>query len=302
MRIGRGLLAQLEQCGLSAKLAQEHAEASADISGSRLVKIEIARAYHAKDQAQVQEAHTALRWLTSEPGHIVTLGEEVDLSDKDTGEVLVTGRPGAILEEPGLVIAWMMGEQFDGVEPDDDIGLIAMGLAKLWGRPFRVAHVVLNGDDVFPRRSAEIAPARHPALLERIRAAASRPRIACPGDWCGACRVNVHCDSWRARTSYALTVFKIFNEGTAELEITNENASELALRIKAVEKAAELASKQLKAFVRNGGRCVVNGKAYTPGQCSGKLSVDVKQLEADGLTQYIKQGAPYETWTWKRTR
>jgi hypothetical protein len=311
MKIGSGLLAQLERCGLSAKLADEHVEISEDASGSRKTRREIARAYHAKDKAQLPEAHAALRWVcNSESGRLLNVGEAVDLIDPLTGEVLVTGKPGAVLAMPGLVIAWKMGDQFDAPEPEDDLGLIAMALATLPGQAFRVAHVALNGDEVFPRRSPVFEVDTHAALFDRIKTAVSQPRVACPGDWCGSCRQNVHCYSWKARSAFAMTVFTKETGITGEeepkdleiptLDITDENAGELALRIRAIEKACELASEQLKTYVRRGGRCVANGKEYTAGSCDGRKTADVKALEADGLTKYIKQGNPYEMWRWKK--
>jgi hypothetical protein len=311
MKTGSGLLAQLERCGLSAKLADDHVEISEDASGSRKTRREITRAFHARDHAQLQEANTALRWLTSEPGDLFKVGEAVDLIDHETGEVLVTGKPGAVLAMPGLVVAWKMGDQFDAPEPEDDLGLIAMGLAALPGQAFRVAYVTLKGDEVFPRRSPVFEVDTHAALFDRIKTAVSQPRVACPGDWCGSCRQNIHCPSWKARSTLAMTVFtketKVSGDEEPKdmviptLEITDENAGELALRIRAIEKACELAIEQLKAFVRRGGRCSANGKEYAAGSCDGRKTADVKALEADGLTKYIKQGNPFETWRWKKS-
>ena len=41
--------------------------------------------------------------------------------------------------------------------------------------------------------------------LERIKAAVSRPRIACPGDWCGACKQAPYCEAWLARARRAVS-------------------------------------------------------------------------------------------------
>jgi hypothetical protein len=306
MKIGTGLLAQLERCGLSAKLAEQHAEVSEDARDSRLTRIEIARAYAAKDEAQVLNAHAALGWLTAQPGEVVSVGTPLDLIDEETGEVLVSGRPGAVLATPDLilVVSWLVEVcyQPDPIEPDDDLGLLAMGLAACGGRPFQVAHVALKNGDVFPRRSRVFDPAEHPSLLARIKSAASRPRIACPGSWCGSCRQRVYCGAWIARAQAALTVFVDGGEPTS-LEITNENSGALATRIKDVEKASELAKEQLKAFVRHGGRCVVDGKEYYLGQREGRKTVDVKALEADGIAEkYVKQGEPFEMPGWRKVR
>jgi hypothetical protein len=310
MRVGSGLLAQLERCGLSAKLADEHAEIGEDMSGSRVIRYEIGRAYAANDQATVPEANVALLWLTHEPGRILTVGEPVDLIDQETGEVLVTGKPGAIVANPdgqGLVVSWRVGDQYDAPEPEDDLGLIAMGLAKLGGQPFRTAYVTLESSTAFPRKSPVFEPAQHPALLARVKNAASRPRIACPGDWCGACRQNVHCEAWLSRSKLALEVFDketavTDNEGALVLELTDDNCGAFSQRISTLEKVLKFAKEARNTFVRHGGRCVVNGKQLVLTMRDGQKRGDVNALEAAGLKQYIKQGDPYEFPVWKKVR
>ena len=303
MKLGSGLLAQLERCGLSAKLADEHREASDDSSGFRIAKIEIARAFAANDQPTVPESEAALRWLAAEPGTIVSVGTEVDLVDQVTGEILVTGRPGAVIADPNMVVVWRNADAFDESEPEDDLGNLAMGLAVFAGKPFRLATVALRELETFPRRSSEIAPDTHASKLERIRAAVGRPRVACPGDWCGACRQNVYCPAWKARAEVSIGAFlgdlhPVEGDAVTALEITNENAGALADRIKMVEKLAELAKDQLKSFVRNGGTCRMNGKVYKSSLSKGRETADVAALKADGLTKYIKVGQPFETFRW----
>jgi len=302
MRVGSGLLGQLERCGLSAQLATEHAEASDDASGFRLTKIEIARAFAANDQPTIPESDAALHWLAGEPGKIVSVGETLDLIDQVTGEVLVTGRPGAVLADPCMVVAWKNADAFDDSEPEDDLGLVAMGLAAANGHPFRVATLAIRGMETFARRSPEFSLDKHPALLARIKAAVGRPRIACPGAWCGACRQNVHCDAWLARAKVALAALPSSEDAvTAEaiqLELTNENSGEFSERIAILEKVVDLAKDLRKSFVRNGGTCRVNGKMYKPSLSKGRESADVATLKADGLTKYVKVGQPFETFRW----
>jgi hypothetical protein len=311
MKVGSGVLQQLEKCGLSAKLAEEHAEASDDSSGFRLAKIEIARAFAANDQPTIQEADAALHWLMCEPGKIVSVGEPLDLVDQTTGEVLVTGCPGAVLADPCLVVSWRNANAFDDSEPEDDLGLVAMGLAASNGQPFRVATLAIRGRETFPRRSPEgkpeFMPDKHAALLARIKAAVGRPRIACPGDWCGACRQAVYCPSWLARAKAALQVFEaettiIGPDGVPQLDITNENSAALSVRLKMLEKSIKLAKDQLKSFVRHGGSVVVEGKEYYLGLRDGRETADVAALKADGFTKYIKKGQPFEDAGWRKVR
>jgi len=309
MKIGAHLIGQLERCGLSAQLAEDHREVGDDSKGARITRQEIGRAWAARDQAQTEEAHAALCWLSSlQARNVYGVEEELDLVDGSTGEVLVSGRPGAIIEQMDgeiLVVSWVIGDHFDYPEPEDDLGLLAMGLAADIGVGFRVGHVYLKGGEAVCRRSPMIPVEAQPALWDRILQATSRPKVACPGDWCGACRQAPYCEAWlaRARTAMALLLPPadvIDGVAMPQLEITSENAGELAARIKMVEAAAEMAKDQLKAAVRKGVRCVVDGKEYYARSCDSRETADVKALKADGLTKYIKTGHPFETFGWRK--
>ena len=290
MKTGNGLLTQLERCGLSAKLADEYREASEDSSGFRLVKIEIARAWAALDQPTLPEAEAAQRWLASQPGELVSVGQDVDLVDQATGEVLVSGRPGAVLASPHMVVMWKNADAFDDSEPEEDLGSLAMGLATCNGQPFRVATLAIRGMETFPRRSEEITPDKHPALLARIKAAVGRPRIACPGDWCGACKQAPYCEAWLARAKTSLAVFTDETQIATvdepkdmkipQLDLTDDTAGLFAARLEIIEKALKLAKEQLKSFVRKGGKCVKNRKEYCSGSRDGKKTVNASELEA----------------------
>ena len=307
MRCAAGLLRQLERCGLSAQLADAHPERSENGERGRLVKQEIRRVWETGDQATLPEADAAIKWMLAQRERgILMRTSDVDLVDGDTGEVLTSGRVDAVLPYDGVAIRWKMLVRFDMTEPEDDLGLLAMGLGLFGkngaletdseGRAFRVAYALLDEHEVVLRRSPEFALDAHAALLDRIHTAASQPPVACPGDWCSACKQRWYCPAWKARTELALTVLPAEVQA---LEITDQNAPALWVRIRAVEQACELAKDQVKSFVRAGGRLTVDGKQYYLAQCEGRETADVKAIKAAGLTQYLKQGAPYETTRWK---
>ena len=305
MKVRAGLLQQLEKCGLSAALAADHDETSEPAERSRLIRTEVTRAWAkwaVQDQGTIPEAEAALAWLRSQLElckAVARVGEPIDLVDMETGEVLVSGRPGAVLILPNLVVAWRTGDPRGIGEPEDDLGLIAMGLACFGGQPFQTAYVAFQGPEAFPRRSPVFELASHAGLMARIKAAAGRPPVACPGDWCSACRVRFYCPAWKARTELALTVLPV---EVKSLDITNENAPALWMRIKAVEEACDLAKDQLKSFVRAGGRLEVDGKEYYLGQSEGRETADVKALKAAGLMDYIKKGDPFERAGWRKIK
>jgi hypothetical protein len=291
---------------MSAALAADHRERGEDRHGMRDVRTEIARAYSVQDRPTLPEAEAATRWLIGESGIIEAVGGQYDLADETTGEVLASGRAGAVLvgdDGVVLVVDWTHADAYDAPEPEDDLGLVAMGLAAAKGRSFRLATVALRGLEVFTRRSHVFEPDTHPALLARIRQAVSQPRdVACPGEWCGACRQAVHCDAWRARATTALTVFEaeapLAEDGIPQLDLTDDTCGPLMERIKCVEKAIELAKDQVKAYVRRGGRCVVGGKSYQPFSSKGRESVDIKALKAAGHDEFVRTGEPFETFRW----
>ena len=301
MRCRAGLLAQLEKCALSAKLAAEHDETSDSAERSRLIRTEVTRAFYVQDQGTIPEAEAALAWLRGQSCDRV--GEPIDLVDPDTGEVLVSGRPGAVLDDPNTVVAWKTGDPRGIGEPEDDLGLIAMGLACFGGQPFQTCYVAFDGLQSFPRRSPSFEPESHAGLFARIKAAAGRPPVACPGDWCGACRQRWYCPAWKARAAVALMVLPkeitTVEGGEIHLDLTNDNAGDFAVRLDMVKDAHKCGYELLKSFVRAGGRCTKDGKEMVLNTTPGRETAKVDELKAAGLTQYIKKGEPFESTRWK---
>jgi len=293
-------------------LATQHREISEDSSGGRVTREEIGRAWAARDKTLDPRADKALMWLAGCHGLVHSVNEELDLTDDErkTGEVLASGKPGAVVEFADgevLVLSWVIGSHYDYPEPEEDLGLIAMGLAAAKGRPFRVGQVWVLDDAPAAacRRSPLYAPESHPALWHRVRSAVSRPKIACPGQWCISCKQRIYCEAWLTRAAAALVILglevKAAKEGQIpKLDITSATASDLAERIKTVESLVDFAKPQLQAAVKSGVRCVVNGKEYYSRLADGRETADVKALKAAGLTEYIKVGDPYETFGWRK--
>jgi hypothetical protein len=157
--------------------------------------------------------------------------------------------------------------------------------------------VFLDGDKADPRWSRVFEPDEHAALLARVKAAASREAVPTPGEHCGSCWQRRHCHAWQAREGQALALI----EQDRSLVVTDDNAGQIMARVKAVKEAAETAEAIVKAHVRNGGWCMVDGKAMVLSTCKGRESVDVNAIKAAGLTQYLRQGSPYERTSWKKT-
>jgi hypothetical protein len=209
------------------------------------------------------------------------------------------------------VVAWKRQEQHDMPEPDDDLGLQAMAIAAGKGAAFCVVYgVFMPGEQrISPRRSRVFEPAEIPALMARIVAATQRKPIACPGDWCGACRQRYYCPAWKARAEAALLAFPRDEEGHLQLELTDENSGQVYAQAKTLEDIAARAKDLIKARVRTGGSCVMNGKYLFLGYSDGRETVPVDAIQAiEGklkeigieVKDLIKTGKPFETTTWRK--
>ena len=329
------LLRQIEQCGWAAHLAETHREIAEDKHGARPVKQEIARAWAVRGQAELVDADAAVRWLMSEPGQVEQVGGHMDMVDTESGEVLASGNVGAVIVTPEgvLVVAWVVGERYNYPEPEEDLGLLAMGLAACKGGSFRVAHVYLQDGEAFPRRSPVFLPEAHGALLDRIRKAANTPRDRkCPGTWCTHCRVAPYCTAWLARAqaaSVAMTTDLVLSdEGEVEaapgFELTTENAAAFSERLELLGKVYDYANDLRDAYVRRGGVIMLGGKQLVMSPRAGRVTVTTSEFKpvlakldamvergesashselvllATEFEATVKAGNPYEVPTWKK--
>lgn len=307
--IAAHILRQVEQCGWAGHLSQEHRERREDKNGTRDVRTEIMRSWAVNDQAQLPDAHAAQMWLMSiasgDDANVRSVGESLDLLDAETGEVLAGGRTDAIIDTADgevLVVAWVVGEHYDMPEPEEDLGLVAMGLAACNGKPFKVAHVYLRDGEAFPRRSPVFPVSDHPALLTRIRKAAGAPRIPCPGSWCGHCRMAHHCVTWMAKAKAALVAMTnelvLNSEGKIEaapgFELSPENAGPFAERLELLGKVYDFAKDLRDQYVRRGGVVMLDGKQLVMSQRSGRVTVTTSEFKPllDGLKEWGKKEAP----------
>jgi hypothetical protein len=136
-------------------------------------------------------------------------------------------------------------------------------------------------------------------LLDRVKAAASREPVATPGQHCAQCYSRHHCPTWRALTATAVAVL---GTPSTDIALTDETAAQMAVRRDAVAKALDIVDDLLKAHVRSGGTIESGGRSWGPSQRAGRSSVDVDALKASGVEVPMKQGAPYDVWSWKKAR
>jgi hypothetical protein len=283
-----------EKCGLASRLAEQFPEASPAADRGTAIHEEIA-----SGRPQSLEAIVAVLWLGKLPGD-VSHDVRVTLADPETGDVITRGTADLVASHGDdlLVVDWKTGRPEFVAPAAENLQLHAYGLAVALDcglEAYRVALGFLDGDQLTLDEAPPVKGAEMWTMFNRIKAAAARPPVASPGEHCARCWSRVHCHAWRDRVTTALALLP--GEAVA---LTDETATALALRLADVKKAAEVAEEMVKAHVRGGGRVEHDGKIYAPSMVAGRKTADVKALEAAGLGQYVKQGAGYETWKWRR--
>lgn len=289
-----------EHCGLSARLAEQYPETSPAADRGTAIHADIAMALTTGKPAATPEGRAAVRWVKdTKGGEDLIVEQGIELRDPETDEVITAGTPDLVLlDNDGVhasVIDWKTGRPDHVPVPAENMQLMAYAaaVALKHDRP------AVNGILVFLDGAETTTFAgqdwlHHWDLIERVRTAANRPAVASPGEHCWRCWSRSHCQSYRDRAGLALTTL----QGSRELTLTDETAGELAVRIKAVREAADMAEELVKAHVRNGGRALADGKAYVPQTIAGRKTADVRELLADGLDRYVREGKPYERWSW----
>jgi hypothetical protein len=292
------ILQRAESCGLVPALAEQYPETSNAADNGTAIHAAIAR-----DDRSVPEAKAAREWVESNLVGELIYERKAALVDLETMEVLTEGTPdlvsGPDTDDTIAVTDWKTGQPDNVAEPDANLQLIAYGLAVSDGRRFRCVIVFLHGGKADARWSRIFEPDEHAALQGRISSIVHAEPIAKPGEHCQSCYQRVYCPAWKARVETAMTVLPAESR---TLTVTDGNAGELSVRIKAVREAADLAESALRAHVLAGGCCVVDGKELCQTTSEGRESADAKALREAGLTQYLKQGAPFTTWRWRKVK
>jgi hypothetical protein len=300
-----------ELCGHVVELAERHPESNPAVERGNAVDREFSAAVKRGEVPADPDAQAAVEWIRSEFGadRTIWVQEKVALFDPASGELLTEGTPDVqVLQEgPGgaglTTVDLKKREQYvAGLLRDPDDGLqchgysVARGLTTGAQRYRNV--LLLFGDGEVEAVSSRWYPRDEwGAVIDRYRVLATKDRTPSPGAHCAGCYSRWYCEAYRARAALAATLLP---ETTDVAHLTDEQAGELVLRASLVEEAAKLAKKIAKAHVANGGQVLAGGKRWLPVVVTGHKTGDVKALEAAGLGQYVRQGAPFEQWRWRR--
>ena len=299
------LLNRAELCSMVPVLSERFPE---EVPAGRFgtdVHTEIARCIATGDEPVIPEAKAAVDWLRGMlDGADVELAVEVPvaLMDPETMGVITQGTPDVVLTRGNriTVIDWKTGDPANVSSVDDNLQLIAYGLASCVGYAFQCCLVFLDGLEAKSLWGSIWTPDTHAALLARIKAVSARPPAFSVGDHCAACYQRYHCDAYRDRMSTALVAVG----AGVPTELTTETGAKLADMVAMVDGDngwLAQAKAALKEYVRSGGVVERNGKRMALVTQQGRESADVKALKADGLDKYVKRGAPFETTKWVKT-
>lgn len=295
------LLQIAERCGLAPKLAADFPEASPAADRGSAIHAEIARALLGGTPPESREGLAACGWASKLD--IAGVEVPVRLLDPETADVITEGTADIVAQEPEVltVVDWKTGRPENVAPADDNLQLLAYGLAaglQADAPGFRVIAAFLDGDKVTTDESRFYPAGTWWPLLERVKAAATRPPVATPGAHCGLCYQRAVCPSYRERAQTALALLP---KNGAELALNDHTAAELMVRVKAVRDACDLAEEMAKAHVKSGGTVQADGMTWGPRMVAGRRSgPSVKELESTGLGHLVKQGAPSERWEWRR--
>lgn len=290
-------------CGLAAKLANDFPEGSDAAERGTGIHAEIAAALSPEGGEPVsQEAKAAVRWASAFNDYATE--KRLQLRDPETGEVITEGTADFIGVEPDniAIVDWKTGRPENVPAAEDNLQLLAYGLAEAieTNAPgFRCILAFLDGEKVTTDETRFYPPEDWWALLDRVKAAASRTPEARPGSHCAGCYQRKVCPNYRERAALALTLLP--RERTEIANLTDDEAAALVLRAKAVREAADLAEELAKAHVLAGGRIEADGKVWAPVTVNGRRSgPSLKDLEAQGLGHLIRPGAPTTRWDWRK--
>lgn len=300
------LLNAVERCGLVAKLAEEYPEASAYTKRGNEVDEQVTIEARGGKPAHDADAQACIRWLTDKcAGRVAIIQEKVRLTDPRTGVLISEGTPDIQIPDPALVVTidWKKREQYAAgllAHPDDSLQLHTYSLARallVGAEAYQNVAVLFGGGEVEALESRVYPAAEWWPIIDRIKAVQGKEAIASPGAHCHGCYQRWVCPSYRERAKLATSLLE---QDPRALQLTDETAAELLMRAELVEDAADLAKKMVQEHVRKGGRVQRDGKRYLPVIQKGRRSANVEALEAAGLHEYVRQGAPFDRWIWKR--
>lgn len=297
-------------CQLSPVLSERFPHRSEATDRGSAVDAQASAAIAGGPEATDADAKAVTSWVAEAlSGHWTRVQVPVELYDPASGGLITKGTADLVAfreEDRHLtVLDFKKREQLYAgrlSEPDDNDQLHAYALGealRLEADTYQTV-LLLFGDGEVEARFSQVYDSRTWApILERIRSIQldqeDDPRPT-SGDHCARCWPREHCPSWVLPA----------HQGPTELEalttpggLTLETAPRALMAVLALQEVVKKAKERLQGFARdNGGAIVVGDRRWAPVEMPGRPTADVKALEAAGLSQYVRRGAPYEQWRW----
>lgn len=312
-----------EKCQLSPVLSARYPETNAAIERGSFVDAEVTRILKGDEVLTADpDAADCLRWIRAHV-EVLEVQTAVELFDPDTGELLTRGTPDMVGRDPWerdtlLVVDLKKREQHLAgrlAPPDDNLQVLTYALAHVLrpGSPFkafRVALLLFGEGHAEALWSGSYTSVQWLPILERIRqiTCARETRndrtdpVGKAGPHCSECYPRVHCPSWALPAHQGPSYLEPFTKpgGLSSPEVAGKGL----LAIKAMREMADRAEEILQAHrLRNGpGSVLVGDKVWEPVTMPGRRSASVVELDRAGLSQYVKEGRPYQQWRLVRTK
>lgn len=225
-------------------------------------------------------------------GKIDTLGEDLIEGERIAvvDDIKTGANPAPAIETIQLLLYGAVGAKLLGVDryicrivkPDPDGGEPAIDATGILGQA--------ETDDV----------------LQRLRAAYSRPPTANTGPWCGSCFQRTRCPK---RMLVALNPTER-DEALAPLSstdvVTAEQVARLALALDALNDVKERGKEFIHSWLKANGPLQSEGRELHLIQMPGRTTINKKRLEHAGLlgaaqlAGAVTEGAPFFTTRWKK--
>lgn len=297
------------ECGMASVLAEQYPEGGEAAANGTMLHTQIAVALRGgplPTEPAAKAAVSAVKDLLDDGWRILGIESTMRLEDPDTGVLVTEGTADLVLQyDSGFVrvVDWKSGRPENVTHPSANLQLAAYGLAAAMahnsdGYEVQIGHIVDGRFWWGPQHLVE-GPGMW-AYLDQVKDAAGKPIQARTGPHCDGCWQKKHCPAFMLPAYQGETALAPFTQPNG---LTHDNAAQALLVVQAMKEAIKVADERLKEFARRAGPIVSGKMEWGPNMVKGKRrGPTVKELEAAGMHDLIKEGEPSERFDWRKVR